>query len=130
MISEEPVKQAFASILGVPFVPKDWAGEYSDLIADFTVRGQLASVAFAFKGPGGKTKPWMLHPGGMGKNGDQAIRLFYEAVDVMVVQHCGPISSSVNHLMKALALTHNKRYMVLDYRATVRILRRAGLLGE
>ena len=127
---ERDVKQAFASILGVPLVPKDWPGENSDLTAELTIRGKYASVAFAFKGPGGKRKPWTLHPSGMGKNGDQAMRLFNEAVDVMIVQHCGPIAPTVWDLMEALAIKYQKRYMVLDYKATIRILRRADLLGK
>jgi hypothetical protein len=126
---EKEVKAAFASILGVPLVPKDWAGEHSDLTAEFTIRGKHLKGAFAFKGPGGRPRPWELHPSGMGKNGDQGIRLFNEAADVMVVQHCGPIASTVPRMMEALAITNQKRYMVLDYKATIRILRRAGLLS-
>ena len=127
-MSEREVKKAFASLLGVPWVPQDWPGENSDLTADLTVQGEHASVAFAFKGPGGKPSPWTLHPSRMGKNGDQGIRLLNEATDIMVVQHCGPIASTVYHMMEALAVARQKRYMVLDYRATVRILRRANLL--
>ena len=119
---ETDVKVAFATILGISSVPADWGGENSDLVADFTLHGSRARAAFAFKGPGGKPKPWMLHPGGMGKNGDQAIRLFSEYADVMVVQHCSDIASSVRHLMEALATKHKRRFMIIDGSDTVRIL--------
>ena len=126
-IPESKIKAAFGSILGLSNVPNDWGGENSDLVADLTIRGYQARAAFAFKGPGGKRKPWMLHPGGMGKNGDQAIRLFSEHADLMVVQHCSDVASSVRHLMEALATKHGKRYMIIDGRNTVRILHATGM---
>ena len=128
-MSESEVKRAFAEILGVTHIPKDWAGEQSDLVGEFTVEGHPARAAFAFKGPGGKARPWTLHPKGMGKNGDQGIRLFAEQASVMVVQHCGPIAESVRHMIEALATRHGKRFMILDADATAQILNRAGLLG-
>ena len=125
---EERVKQAFATILGVPWVPKDWGGEASDLVADVTVRGQPGRCAFAFKGPGGRPQAWTLYPNAMGKRGDQGIRLFTEPADIYTVQHCGRIAESVRHLMEALAVKHHKRFMLIDGHNTVRILRRAQLL--
>lgn len=136
-MSEQQVKQAFASILGVStavvndvnYLPKDWGGETSDLVANITIKGVTLRAAFAFKGPGGKPNPWRLYPRGMGKNGDQAQRLFSEVADIMVVQHCWDISQPVRHLMEALCVMHNKRYMIVDGNDTVQILRRADLLG-
>lgn len=136
-MSEQQVKTAFASILGVStvvinqinYVPNDWGGERSDLVADITIRGESLRAAFAFKGPAGRRNPWRLYPRGMGKNGDQAERLFSEVADVMVVQHCWDISQPVRHMMEAFSVMHNKRYMIVDGNDTVRILRRAGLLG-
>lgn len=136
-MSELQVKEAFASILGIStsvlgdtcYLPKDWGGERSDLVANLTIRGVHGRAAFAFKGPAGKPRPWRLYPGKMGKRGDQAIRLFSEVADVMVVQHCWYIDQSVRHLMEALSIMHNKRYMILDGNDTVRILRRVHLLG-
>lgn len=125
---EYKVKEAFAQILNVTNVPNDWAGELSDLVGHLTVEGTSMRAAFAFKGPGGKLRPWTLHPAGMGKNGDQAVRLFSEHADVMVVQHCGPIAASVGHVMEALATKHGKRYMIMDGDATTRVLIQAGLL--
>lgn len=125
---EQRVKEAFGEILGLSKLPKDWGGEQSDLTSDITVRGEAARAAFALKGPGGRPKPWTLHPKGMGKNGDQAIRLFSEPADVMVVQHCSTIAESVRHLMDALATAHRKRYVLIDGDNTARILHTAGLL--
>ena len=128
-MSEEDVKKAFARILGVKRVPKDWSGEQSDLIAEFTTNGVPCRAAFALKGPSGRSKPWVLHPSKMGKNGDQGMKLFREMTDVMVVQHCGPIAESVRQMMEALSVRHGKRYMIMDGDATVRVLKRAKLLG-
>jgi hypothetical protein len=50
-ILEEEVKEAFASIVGEPFVPKDWAGERSDLrTTQLRIDGQQVAAAIAFKG--------------------------------------------------------------------------------
>lgn len=125
---EQRVKEAFGQILGLSTLPKDWGGEHSDLTSDITVRGQAARAAFALKGPGGRPKPWTLYPKGMGQNGDQAIRLFSEPADVMVVQHCSAIAESVRHLMDALATAHRRRYVLIDGDSTARILSTAGHL--
>ena len=74
-MSEMQVKKAFASILGISmsvlddtsYLPKDWGGEKSDLVANITITGVPGRAAFAFKGPAGKTTPWRLYPGRMGK---------------------------------------------------------------
>ena len=129
-VPEDRVKRAFAQILNVTNVPNDWPGELSDLVVDLTVEGNPIRAAFAFKGPGGKSRPWTLYPAGMGKNGDQAVRLFSEHADVMVAQHCGSIATSVRHMMEALAIRHSKRYMIMDGDATTRVLIQAGLLEE
>lgn len=129
LMSEPQVKQAFASILGVKTVPADWGGENSDLVADISIDGVAGRAAFAFKGPGGRKTVWRLNPAQMGKNGDQAVRLFSEPADVMVVQHCGPIAEAVRHIMEALAVQHQRRYMLLPSEHTVRILKKAGLLA-
>ena len=126
---EEDVKKAFARILGVKRVPKDWGGEQSDLIAEFTTNGVPCRAAFALTGQGGRSKPWVLHPSTMRKNGDQGMKLFTEVTNVMVVQHCGPIAESVRHMMEALSVRHKKRYMIMDGDATVRVLKRANLLN-
>jgi hypothetical protein len=66
---EQQVKEAFGQILGLSVVPADWGGEHSDLVAGVSINGVWARAAFAFKGPGGKPKPWTLHPGKMGEAG-------------------------------------------------------------
>jgi hypothetical protein len=64
----------------------------------------------------------------MGMRGDQAIRLFAESADIMVVQHCSYIAESVRHIMESLATSDRRRYMLLSGDNTVRILKKAGLL--
>jgi hypothetical protein len=125
---EQRVKETFGQILGLSTVPADWGGEHSDLVADISIGGVSARAAFAFKGPGGKPGPWTLYPANMGKRGDQAVRLFAEQADVMIVQHCSIIAEAVRHIMEALATSKQRRYMLIDGDWTVRILKKAGLL--
>lgn len=120
LLSEEQVKNAFASIIGEPFVPKDWGGETSDLYTTrLTIEQEPVAAAFAFKGPALKGT---LHPTGMGKRGDQGLRLAHEPADLMVVQHHGPIAAEVRNLMSALARSTGKRFMVIDGETTAIIL--------
>lgn len=125
---EQAVKAAFGAILGLSSVPADHGGERSDLVAGVTVTGNRLRAAFAFKGPGGKSKPWTLHPDKMGLRGDQGIRLLYEPADIQVAQHCWKVTETVRHLMDALATYHRRNYVIIDGDATARVLRRAGLL--
>ena len=120
-MSEDAVKHAFADIIGEPFVPKDWAGETSDLATTrLSIDGTPTSAAFAFKGPGAKGK---LHIADMGKRGDQAIRLAQEPVDILIVQHHNQIVPAVRHLMSAIARSSGKQYMVIDGATTAILLR-------
>lgn len=125
---EQAVKEAFGQILGLSSVPKDHGGERSDLVGEVTVSGNRLRTAFGFKGPGGKKKPWTLHPDKMGLRGDQGIRLFYEPTDVQAIQHCCHIAEPVRHLMDALASMHERRHMIIDGDGTARILANTGLL--
>jgi hypothetical protein len=123
---ERDVKRAFAEIVGEPYVEKDWAGETSDLFTDrLSIAGEPISAAFAFKGPG---VSGTLHIAGMGKRGDQAIRLATEPADVLVVQHHAAIGADVRNLLAALARRYAKRYMVIDGEITALILREYGQL--
>jgi hypothetical protein len=118
---EREIKAAFAEIIGEPFVTPDWGGETSDLSTSrLTMAGTPLSAAFAFKGPGLKGT---LQISGMGKNGDQALRLAHESVDLYVIQHHGPIAAAVRNLMSALARTNQRRFMVIDGETTAIILR-------
>lgn len=117
-MSEKQFKRGVQSIIGEPGKFKDWGGEKSDLYTTrLRMNGKRLGAAFAFKGPGEKRK---LVPGRMGKNGDQAQRLFQEEADVFLVQHWREIDSSVIELMRSLAVaksvTTGKRiwYGVID----------------
>lgn len=127
-IPEAAIKAYFADILGEPFIPKDWGGENFDLCTSrATVEGKPVNVAFAFKGPG---KPGELNIAGMGKNGDQGLRLFNETTDIGVVQHHTKIAASVRSLMAAVARNKNAKFMIIDGATTAQILSVYGYLDK
>ena len=122
-VPEEDVKLAFATIIGEPFVPKDWGGEKSDLQTNhLTVDDIPYAAVFVFKGPGLKGE---LHPNRLGKRGDQLIRAFDEPVDLIVLQHHSKIANSVVRQAQSLASNPNRprRYCIVDGADTVRILK-------
>jgi len=101
-MTEKQFKEGVQLIIGEPGKFKDWGGEKGDLYTTrLRVGGKRRAAAFAFKGPGEKRK---LVPGRMGKNGDQAQRLFQEEADVFLVQHWREIDPSVIELMRSLAV--------------------------
>lgn len=125
---EAAVKQAFADIIGEPYVSKDWGGEKSDLqTARLTIDDKPTSAAFIFKGP---SVPDPLHPGNMGKRGDQLIRAFEEPVDPIVVQHCNKIENTVVRVTESLAYDPRRprRYCIIDGAETAHILSAYGKL--
>lgn len=127
-IPEEYVKNAFAEIIGEPFVPKDWGGEKSDLTTSRVFYdGAPRTAAFIFKGP---SVSGVMHPANMGKRGDQLVRAFEEPVELVVVQHCNQVASSVVKFAEALAASpaNPKRYCIIDGADTYRILRAYGKL--
>jgi len=102
-------------------VPKDWAGETSDLFTSrLSIDHEPITAAFAFKGPGQRGP---LHPADMGKRGDQALRLAQEPADLLVVQHHNAVTAPVRNLLSAVARQFGKRFMVLDGAATAMIFR-------
>jgi len=96
-LHEAVIKKAFAEIIGEPFVPTDWGGEQSDLFTTrLKVRRRRIRAAFLFKGRGTRGP---LYISGLGKRGDQIIRLLREPADLVVLQHINVIDSNVlNHL--------------------------------
>jgi hypothetical protein len=118
---EDEVKHAFADIIGEPFVPSDWGGETSDLFSSrLSEDGEPLTAAFAFKG---RAVPGPLYVAGMGKRGDQALRLAQEPADLLVVQHHNTIAAAVRNLLSAIARERGKRYTVIDGETTAVILR-------
>lgn len=128
-IPEREVKQAFAEIISEAHVPKDWGGERSDLFSSrVTIDGDRISAAFLFKGPA-KFRP--LTNAGLGKNGDQIDRLFTEPADLLVLQHCHEITSSVRGAMRAYAqqIGALRLFCLIDGHDTLRLLRAYGKCG-
>jgi len=101
-VSEKQFKKGVQAIVGEAGEFKDWGGEDSDLYSSrLRVGGRRRTAAFAFKGPGEKGK---LVPGKMGKNGDQAQRMFRQEADIFLVQHWREIDPSVLELLRGLAV--------------------------
>jgi hypothetical protein len=126
---ESDVKEAFASIVGEPFVPKDWPGEKSDLCTtQLRIDGQQVATAFAFKG---RSKAKKMTIADLGKNGDQISRLFSEPSDFVVLQHCHEVTSAVRDHMRAFAtrIGQLRPFCIIDGADTVRILKTYGKLG-
>lgn len=125
---ETSVKEALAKIIGVPFVPKDWGGERSDLVTNsLIIRGKQMSAVWLLKG---RSIRGSMTLAALGKNGDQIERLTTDPSELIVVQHNGYITAPVIHMAEAFA--HNMRnpryYMILDGQATAMVLRDHGHL--
>ena len=128
-ISETQVKTAFAEIIGETNIPKDWGGELSDLFTSrLTIDSQRISTAFLLKGPS-KFKP--MTPADLGKNGDQIGRLFDEPANLLILQHCHEVQSSVRKQMRAYAqqMSNPRRFCIIDGYDTLRILKAYGKCG-
>jgi len=122
-IPEQQIKKSIAEILNEQNIPKDWAGERSDLFTtQVVIDGGRISTAIAFKGPS-KFKPMTLAE--LGKNGDQIDRLFTEPVDLVMLQHCHNITPPVRGMMRAYAtrIYDLKLFCILDGKETLRLLR-------
>jgi hypothetical protein len=122
-VPEAAIKAAFAEILGEPDVPKDWAGERSDLLSTQTrVDGRRLTTAFLFKGPA-KFRP--MHMASLGKNGDQIDRLFGEPADLLVLQHCHTVERDLRGAMRAYAnqIGRPRLFAIVDGYDTLRLLR-------
>jgi hypothetical protein len=117
-VSEDEFKGGIQAVIGQVGDFKDWPGENSDLYTSrLKVDGKRVTAAFAFKGPG---QPGKLTPGRMGKNGDQAQRMFQLDADVFVAQHWREIEPSVVETMRIYAVAKSIatgkliRYVVID----------------
>lgn len=125
-IPEDDVREAFAAIIGEPFIPNHSPAEQSDLFTTrLSLEGQPTSAAVAFKGPGYDAK---LTIAGMGKHGNQGVKLAQEPAELLIVQHHREIAADVDHLMQALCFERGKKYMTIDGGWTALILKAYGKL--
>lgn len=130
-ISENKIKRLLAEIIGEKFVPKDWAGEKSDLYSSFVLlEGNRIGTAFLLKGPSVRR----LTIDKCGKRGNQVLRLTKEPANLFVVQHIGEIDTDVIELLDSLVSNLSWRrkerlyYSTMDGVDTARILRGYGKL--
>jgi hypothetical protein len=92
-LPERSVKLFIASILGEPYVPKDWGGEGNDIYSDhIRYNGREIGGAFLLKGAGTRGR---LTIAKLGANGDQIIRLAASPAELLVVQHVDRIDEAV-----------------------------------
>ena len=92
--SEEAIRVALESILGVAFHKVDWGGEGNDLYtSNVLVKGVRTPTAFLLKGRGLKKRT--MEVSNCGKNGDQVMRLFQSPASLFVIQYVGNISEAV-----------------------------------
>jgi hypothetical protein len=117
-VSETDFKSGVQAVIGQAGQFKDWPGENADLYTlRLVIGGKRVAAAFAFKGPG---QPGKLTPGRMGKNGDQAQRMFQLDADVFIAQHWREIEASVVETMRTYAVAKSIatgkliRYAVVD----------------
>ncbi|MCD4784879.1 MAG: hypothetical protein K8T10_13775 [Candidatus Eremiobacteraeota bacterium] len=129
-ISEKEIKNAFAEIINEPTVPKDWAGEKSDLFSTMVrIGGKNYSTAFVLKGPS-KFHPMKMSD--LGKNGDQIVRLYDEPAELLILQHCHTIENPVRVMMRAFAenIRRPRMFCLIDGFATLRILKAYKKCGQ
>ncbi|NET46761.1 hypothetical protein [Okeania sp. SIO2B3] len=120
-IKENVFKVALGKILSES-IPKDWGGETSDFITSHLhYQGRRLRAAFLLKGPAKFNPMTFKH---LGKNGDQIVRLAKEPADVLIVQHCHDITSSVIETLKVFATqpSNPRYYCFLDGRESLRLL--------
>jgi hypothetical protein len=125
-ISESAFKQCLAEILGGEVI-KDWGGESSDFYtAHLHLAGRRVSGAFLLKGPA-RFAPMRLNH--LGKNNDQIVRLATEPADVLFVQHCHEITTSVRLTLRAFSVqpSRPRRYCLIDGRDSLWLLQAYGL---
>lgn len=110
---EKEIKAAIHSIIGDPYIEKDWGGEQSDIFSGHVlVRGVRTTAAFALKGPSVKG---VLTVKAMGQNGDQGVRLTETPATLYVVQHVNSISVNVQRLLLAMARQAAQRDGAMKY---------------
>jgi hypothetical protein len=130
-VPEAEVKTAICGIIGESAEFRDWGGERSDVFTSrVAYRGRRVHTAMLLKGPA--VGP-VLYPAGLGKRGDQDMRLFSEPAELLILQFNGRIDSAVHQRLWTLAQNrgmHGERptVCVIDGTDTARLLRAYGYL--
>lgn len=119
---ERRIKEIVGELIGVDDPPRDWGGERSDLLGDVHIDGRRLTAAFVLKGPAQFRRMTLAT---LGKNGDQIYRAFTEPAELIVLQHCHDVDSSVVATLKAFAnqAGEQRLFCVMDGRDTWRLLK-------
>lgn len=129
-IPEKSIKRAFAELLREGRVPKDWAGETSDLFTDkVRINRKRVTAAFLLKGP---AKFHEMRLPDLGAQGNQIDRLFREPAQLLVLQHCHYVHTDVRNMMVAYAnqVGNMRQFAIIDGAETLRILRAYKKCGQ
>ena len=128
-LAEAEVKEHICSIVGEPFVQKDWGGEICDIFCNLRFRRRSVPAAFLLKGKSYAHRP--LRIADLGKNGDQLVRMFFLQAQIFVIQSNGPIDGTIYNQIQAqvaekLMSNQPVYYLVMDGVQTARLLRAYG----
>ncbi len=126
-ILEADFKAGIQRIIGEVGEFPEWGGERGDLYTT-TVRlnRKRIQAAFAFKGRGHRGT---LHPGDMGKRGDQIHSLFENDAQLFIVQHWQQVAPTMFSEMRIHALANAVKsrrpvyYCVVDGSDTARLMK-------
>ncbi len=125
-ISEAKIKQWIAEIIAEDHIPKDWAGERSDLYSNhISIGGERKRAAFLLKGPS-KFHPMTIRD--LGKGANQIHRLYTEDADIYILQHCHKVTSEVYQMMRVYSSQFNRirPFCVVDGIDTLRLFKAYG----
>ena len=129
MCRKRKYKRAFAEIIDEPMVPKDWAGETSDLFSSRVVLdGKRISTAFSVQGAGEISSDDARRSGEEWRS-DWAFVL--RASRPAYSPHCHEVTPAVRKQMRAYAqqMGNPRRFCIIDGYDTLRILKAYGKCG-
>lgn len=128
-ISELQIKKWIGELIGTSDIPKDWAGEKSDLLLPVQLKGQRMMAAFLLKGP---SKFHELRIKDLGATGDQLLRLFEEPASLCILVHCHKVSSAVRKNMEIFStqISRPRHFCIIDGYDLIRLWKAYGKLPK
>ncbi|TML00278.1 MAG: hypothetical protein E6G34_01965 [Actinobacteria bacterium] len=133
-INERVIKHCVHTVIGDPYIGRDWGGERSDIESDrVQLGGRRVASAFLLKG---RSVQGPLYGSELGKRGDQIVRLLSQRAQLSVVQHVHEVPNETRDQLRygviALRTTGavpNAQASVWDGVDTARLLLAAGYIG-